>query len=275
MENGEIESISISEFLRYLARQWVFMLAVAVAASSLAVIYTRLQPAKYESAAQVVVLGDSRQQGISHDIVLGNYVALLTSNLVLDQVQQETGISITELRQNITPSREKTSEIITISYASGEPDKAASVIDSTISSFSEAVTKMYGLPEDGVSVVSPAIDSGIATNRNIATPVVMSAAGALTVLLIVTFLRFDSKTYKTTTADKIAVDEVTEKIHRQKLVAELKLAKLNAATELKAAKIRARKLVKAEKSTKIAPLAPTITPAHPYFLSQRPIGEMA
>lgn len=230
MDSKDTEVVSLGDFLRYTLRHWVTSVIIVILAVSGAITYVQVSPAQYQSSAKIIVLGDS--QTLTRDIVLGNYVALMTSNRVLSRVEQKSGIDSTTIRNNLSVSRDKSNEIIDISYTSQESDRAAGVINNTIESFQEVVTEMYEVPKDGVNTLSAPIDSGKPVNKSYVTPVLMAFAGGLALALVISFLRFDADQ---TSAKKLQEQSEEEKRKQRRIARDAEaVRKQKVTTELKA-----------------------------------------
>ena len=191
-QHGDNDSIAIGDFLRYVLRHWISCVIIVVVAVASAMTYVQLVPAEYSSMASITVVDAPKQQNVNRDIIIGNYVALMTSNRVLNKVEEnEHGLSTIDIRNNMTVARDKSNEVITIEYTSRESDKASSVVGATIESFKEAVADMYGVEENSVSILSAPVDSGIAENKSFAMPILVALAGGVMLSLVVSFVRFD------------------------------------------------------------------------------------
>lgn len=232
MESENSETISIGEFLRFTLKSWWLSAIIILAGVIGAATYVKVTPAEYKSSASIMVLGDTKQQGLSRDIAIGNYIALMTSNRVLSDVEMnQPNLDLGQIRNGLSVTRGKNSEIVNIEYSSSDPNNVSSVITSVISSFQEVVSDMYGVPEDGVNTISAPVDSGKPVNKDYLKPVLMGFAGGLAVALVVSFLRFDAKQRKTEKPKKATEEDKrlqrkiardAETVRKQKLRAELK-----------------------------------------------------
>lgn len=274
MDSTENDAISIVDFLRYTLRNWVAIVSVVIIAICAAVAYVQLLPARYEASARVIVLGDTKQQSLSRDIAIGNYVALITSNRVLGNVEDKLdGISISELRSGLSVTRDKTDEVVNISFTSKDMNRPASVVNSTIEAFQEAVTDMYNVPNEGVNTLSAPIDSGKPINKSYTKTTLMAAGAAFALAIVIIFLRFDAEQNKLKEQKDLTEEEKklrkriakdAEKVRKQKVKADLKaieVRNIESEARMKHAQLRINqaelkdadsKLEKTEKQIKIA-----------------------
>jgi capsular exopolysaccharide synthesis family protein len=126
-------------------RRWIGLVAAAtVLAGGVAFVVSKLTPPQYEATAQLYLAPASNPTVSFQDVALGQslaatYVQLATANVVLDTAKEKIGWTDSDaaFRAGLQVSQIRNTSIITVTFRSGNPARAAAAANAVAESFIE------------------------------------------------------------------------------------------------------------------------------------------
>lgn len=152
--------MELRDYIRILQKSWTWIIAATLLGVAGAAAYSLLATPQYESRTQlyVSVRGDSSATGelvqgstFARQIV-GSYVDVIKTGIVLDPVIEELGLDMTsnELAETLTPASPLNSVLINITASNTDPQLAADIANAVGASFTTAVQTQLEPDSNGV-----------------------------------------------------------------------------------------------------------------------------
>lgn len=169
--------MELRDYIRILHKSWTWIVEATLLGRAGASAYSLLATPQYESRTQlyVSVRGDSSATGelvqgstFARQIV-GSYVDVIKTGIVLDPVIEELGLEMTssELAETLAPASPLNSVLINITATNTDPQLAADIANAVGNSFKDAVQNELEPDSNGVKspvnftttqVAKPAVD---------------------------------------------------------------------------------------------------------------------
>ncbi len=157
-------TLELREYLRVLHKSWLLVLVSTLLGIGIAAGSSLLATPQYESRTKLFVSVQAGETASSGDLVqgstfarqiVGSFVDVVTSGVVLDPVVQELGLDMTgaDLAEHISASSPANSVLLNISATSPSPEQAAQIADAVRESFTRVVNQE--LAPDRPSGTSP------------------------------------------------------------------------------------------------------------------------
>lgn len=210
-----MEEINFYDLVKYYVKNWLNLAIAILIGAIIGVGYTYfIQEPLYESKATLLVV-DAQRSSSQDSVVINNYVGLFTSYRVLSTVIDEQGYngdgSYNKLVSNTSASNPKGTDIINVSMSTPDPDQSSAMLESTIESFREQATDIYGDSRVRIEVVDGARTPSEPANVRPLVQIGLAAAAAVAVTIIGMFFVYDYRVSNKpqVKADKIAAAKAT------------------------------------------------------------------
>ncbi|MGD9891733.1 MAG: polysaccharide biosynthesis tyrosine autokinase, partial [Dehalococcoidia bacterium] len=129
-----------------IAWRWSWLLILgAVLAGLAAFVVSRLQTPEYEAKTTMLVNQSQAVTGPTYNDVLANqqltktYGQIVTSNLVLDPVAAQSGLTPEELRDKVSSTVRRETQLIDITVRDADPERAATLANAVGAAFAEQI----------------------------------------------------------------------------------------------------------------------------------------
>lgn len=151
--------------------------------------------------------------------MLGNYVTLVRSSKVIDEVASQIGESTDDILSALTVSHESGTEVLSITYDTPKKYHSADVVNEIIDSFTVQLEDLYKIKPSAVSTFSIPTDSDTPYNIDYVKNIALALGVAATLALIITFIRFDKDQSVEHASDPL-LNKKDDAEYRKKLLAD-------------------------------------------------------
>ena len=192
-----MEEINIKDFLEYLKRYVLLILAVVAVALVIVVVYEKkFKSARYSASTTIVLTQTNQAQEATitqNDLqinskLVSTYSEIVKSKLVLQQVINDLNLdySYKELYRNVSVQNVQNTEILKISVQDKDPNNAAEITNKIAKIFSKEVSKIYEL--NNVSIIDVAQVPKDVCNNTLKRDMVLVAFGTIFGMIAIVFI---------------------------------------------------------------------------------------
>ena len=189
-----MEDINLNEMFKYIAKRIWIVLVVTVVAIVLGLTYSfKIKVPMYKSTTSVILASDQTitQSDLTlYQKLINTYTQIVTSKNVINETIDTLNLPYTydELKKNIVVTAVTDTEIIKISVADSNAEKAKIISDALAASFKKEVQEIYNLTN--VSILDKAEIATSPYNFNILKETLLYILGGMLLGIIYLFLRY-------------------------------------------------------------------------------------
>lgn len=188
------QEINLYHLFSYYIKRWWLILSLTVLGLVAGFLYANyVQTPLYKSDVSLLIVASANPAASTQDTTLiNNYIELLSSRRVLESVidKQNLSISYEELREAMTVTNNKSTQVIKVSVSSEDARTSQRVLGDAVASFRQEVKRLYA-SDSNIQVVD---DANLPNQPyNIHKELVIAAAGlaGLALSLVIIFIVYD------------------------------------------------------------------------------------
>ena len=130
----ESRGLTFKDILFIIRKHWIAIVCFIVTCTAAGFVWSRVETPTYQSTGTMLVSYESTNQTATQEYQFSNaitntVVAFIKTNTVLDQVSEQTDISLGALKSNLSVSNSTNTLMIKVSYTSSDKEQAKNVVN--------------------------------------------------------------------------------------------------------------------------------------------------